>query len=683
MTNAVRRPPALLLLVGLVAALLLLLGAGSAAAHPECEEDTKTQLPECEHHEDEGGMEVGEDTTTPASSPVGDAVSTYTWSPNMHPVGFSARNVPFSGTGSSLYNSDLAFWGAYAYQGTYAGFRILDISNPADPIQLLNYTGCAGGQGDVLVWQNLLIRSWDAPAASSATCAGALVGTGFEGLHIFDVSNPAAPVLLKAIRMASNTVPVGCGSHTATLVPDLDRGNLYVYNSASSTSCTGIDIVRVPIANPTDAVFLRRAPALRACHDTSVILGGVNLAVCAGGNGFSTFGFDPSIPADDPGGIANPTRMYSRPITGVSIGHSASFTYDGKVLVYGHEPGGGGQAQCQATSSTVNRTIFFFDPQTGDQVGSFLHPRPQTSTENCTWHNFNVVPTMKGYVFVSGNYQAGISVVDFTDPANARQIAFADPAPLSTSSLIVGGDWSTYWYDGHIYESDIRRGLIVWKLDDVLTNAAKREAFSNPQTQLTSFPLDVDPPTVQIARPLDGGSYGLGELVTAQYVCADAVSGVASCVGTVPNGALVDTSSVGTKSFSVTARDVAGHETTVTVTYEVVWNQYAGFFSPISNTAVNVVRAGSAVPVKFTLGGSYGLGIIAAGYPRVVPAPCESGAAEGAVTQTSTAGQSSLQFGDGQYTYVWKTDAAWAGTCATLELKLLDNTVKKASFRFR
>jgi hypothetical protein len=74
--------------------------------------------------------------------------------------------------------------------------------------------------------------------------------------------------------------------------------------------------------------------------------------------------------------------------------------------------------------------------------------RHQSATENCTIHNYNVVPTDKGYVLVSGNYQMGIAVIDFTDPANAREIAYADPAPLSEESLVTGGDWSTYWYNG-------------------------------------------------------------------------------------------------------------------------------------------------------------------------------------------------------------------------------------------
>jgi hypothetical protein len=97
--------------------------------------------------------------------------------------------------------------------------------------------------------------------------------------------------------------------------------------------------------------------------------------------------------------------------------------------------------------------------------------------------------TATRYVLVSGNYQSGVSVVDFTDPANAKEIAFADPAALSSTSLIGGGDWSSYWYDGRIYESDMKRGLIIWNLSDNAVAGAKKLGHLNPQTQETSFPL--------------------------------------------------------------------------------------------------------------------------------------------------------------------------------------------------
>ncbi len=125
--------------------------------------------------------------------------------------------------------------------------------------------------------------------------------------------------------------------------------------------------------------------------------------------------------------------------------------------------------------------MFFFDADTGGEVGRWVLPRPQTNTENCTIHNYNIVPTAKRDVVVSGNYQSGISVVDFTDPTNAVEVAYADPAPLVPTAT--GGDWSSYWYNGMIYESDITRGFTTWNLSDKTVAGAMKLGHLNPQTQ--------------------------------------------------------------------------------------------------------------------------------------------------------------------------------------------------------
>ncbi|MGH2669125.1 MAG: hypothetical protein ACRDH5_08435, partial [bacterium] len=135
-----------------------------------------------------------------ASASVTDAVSTFTYTQNMHPMGFSERAVPLTGTGSGIFNSDLAFWGKKAFQGTYEGFRIIDITEPDNPVQVVNFTGCVGGtttgnQGDVVVWDDILVRSWNSPApAGGAVCGGVTTPAFLEGVHVFDISDPANPV---------------------------------------------------------------------------------------------------------------------------------------------------------------------------------------------------------------------------------------------------------------------------------------------------------------------------------------------------------------------------------------------------------------------------------------------------------------------------------------------------------
>jgi hypothetical protein len=330
------------------------------------------------------------------------------------------------------------------------------------------------------------------------------VAPGEEGVHVIDISDPTDPDVI-------GFVDTPCGSHTETLVPDLENDRLLIYSNSSSgavlggepggeppISCRGIDILEVPLSDPAAMSYLRFEPAgdpsmptaeHHPCHDTGVILGKTNLVACAGsgsateGNGVNVFSMDPA----DGGSKEDPAWLYHKVTGGSSLGHSASFTWDGEVLIIGHEPGGGGGARCQETSPVVERTFFYIDARTGESLGQFAIPRTQTNVENCTTHNYNVVPTDKGYVMVSGNYQSGVSVIDFTDPANAQEIAYADPAPLVDPNppvgIELGGDWSSYWYNGLIYESDITRGLIIWNLSDKAVAGARKLDHLNPQTQ--------------------------------------------------------------------------------------------------------------------------------------------------------------------------------------------------------
>ena len=542
-----------------------------------------------------------------AADPVGPAVASFTYSDNMTPVGFSARDVP--GTSLAAINSDLAFKGNLVIEGHWSGFRIIDASDPTNPTVLSNYEQCVhpSGQGDVVVWGNILVRTWDSSSNTGAlTCGGQPVGTGFEGIHIFDISDPANPVFVTQLRMAGATAsnsapPLGCGAHTATAVPDPARDNLYLYVGGSSGTCQGMDVVRIKISDPTNATYVGRALAQRQCHDNNVIMGNVNLAMCAGGNGFSVFRFDPAIDPALPGGIENPTLLYSRQVPGVGIAHSGSFAYDGKVLIFGHEPGGGTGAQCQATSSAVNRTLFFYEPETGTQVGTLLQPRPQTAQENCTWHNFNVVPTYKGRTAIVGSYQMGITAIDFTDPAAPTQFAFADPAPLVPTRT--GGDWSTYWHNGKLYEADIRRGLLIWDLNDERENRARTlSGDHNPQTQMTSFEQDLGKPTIDIASPVAGSVHTKNAAVLADFSCADAETAVESCVGTVADGAPLATGVIGHFEFKVTATDLAGNVETKTVVYSVLNTTADGNVSGTVPGTLSLTLAGPATFGAFTAG---------------------------------------------------------------------------------
>jgi hypothetical protein len=410
---------------------------------------------------------------------------------NLHPMGHieEPRSLFF---GPDDVHTDIAFWGNYAFQGSWRGFNIRDISAPGNP-QHISSVSCSGPQGDVVVWDNILVRSWDGGAFTGAppgsTCAGEPVPAGFAGLHIFDVSDVTAPVLVGDVELSGRPEAdaLGCGSHTATGVPDLANNRLLIYNGPSTGACPWIDIVAIPLDAPEDAAFIRQVQTGRPCHDNGAILGDAMLAACAGGNGFTVLTLDPD-------NLDDPEVLLSKDVNDdiddggvVSIGHSAGFSWDGEVLIFGHEPGGGVAAFCQEDTPDSFKSAFFYESRTGDFLGMWTLPRPQTAEENCTIHNYNVVPTRTGRdIMVGGHYQAGTWVVDFTDPANAETLAWSDPPPLVPTDL--GGAWSSYWYNNFIYETNITEGLNIFRFSGRETAGAIRLTHLNPQTQEFTLP---------------------------------------------------------------------------------------------------------------------------------------------------------------------------------------------------
>ncbi|MFC5577837.1 HYR domain-containing protein [Lysobacter niabensis] len=155
-------------------------------------------------------------------------------------------------------------------------------------------------------------------------------------------------------------------------------------------------------------------------------------------------------------------------------------------------------------------------------------------------------------------------------------------------------------------------------------------------------------------------------------------AGLADCLplpGTFP---------LGTTTVTCNKTDARGNRATPVSFNVYVHYPWNGFFRPIDNLPMlNTSKAGSAIPVKFDLGGNMGSAIFEQGYPRVVLMQCTSGALEDVVEETSTAGISTLNYDAAahQYIYVWKTDKTWGGTCRQLQLKLADGTMHTANFK--
>jgi hypothetical protein len=444
-------------------------------------------------------------------------------------------------------NSDLAFQGNHLFQGNFYGISIYDISNPAKA-KLVTTLVCPGGQGDVSVYKNLLFMSVempngrldcgtqgfppDPPQPESADKdkkdkkrpVPSAQKDRFRGVRIFDISDVKNPRQVAAIQTCR-------GSHTHTLVVDPnDKDNVYIYVSGTSyvrkpeelagcsdqepdkdpnTALFRIDVIKVPLAAPQEAkivsnprVFMdARTGAINGlnnggthgkkgpekpkdtnqCHDITVYSAiGLAAGACSG-NGIL-------LDIKDP---VHPKRVDAVNDPNYSYWHSASFSNDGTKVVFTDEWGGGLGARCRANDPNVWGADAIFALQ-NDKLkfeSYYKMPAAQSDTENCVAHNGSLIPVPGRDIEVQAWYQGGISVMDFTDAAHPQEIAYFDRGPINPNMLVLGGDWSAYWYNGHIYGSEIARGLDVFELTPTKflsqneIDAAKSVKFSELNVQ--------------------------------------------------------------------------------------------------------------------------------------------------------------------------------------------------------
>ena len=405
------------------------------------------------------------------------------------------------GSGLGFANSDLAFRGNHLFIGNYHGFNTYDIENAKRP-KLLASAVCPGGQGDVSIHGNLLFMSVEQTRGridcGTQGVQAPVSAERFRGIRIFDISDVKNPKQLAAVQTCR-------GSHTHTLVPDVDdKGNLYVYGSGTSSvrsaeelaGCSGldpkedpntalfsIDVIQVPLAAPEQARIVNRPrifadPATGAisglwqggdhgpgtqrsrmtnqCHDITVIPEiGLAAGACSG-NGILLDISDPE----------KPVRLDHVVDKNFAYWHSATFNNDGTKIVFTDEWGGGTRPRCRATDLPTwgANAIFDIVDRKMHFRGYYKLPAAQTEQENCVAHNGSLIPVPGRDIMVQGWYQGGVSVFDFTDSANPIEIAYFDRGPVDPKQLITGGYWSAYWYNGHIYGSEIARGIDVFRL---------------------------------------------------------------------------------------------------------------------------------------------------------------------------------------------------------------------------
>ena len=164
--------------------------------------------------------------------------------------------------------------------------------------------------------------------------------------------------------------------------------------------------------------------------------------------------------------VAHPIRIDAVADINMSFWHSATFSNDGKKILFSDEWGGGTAPRCRETDKLEWGADALFSLEKDKMIfkSYYKMPAPQTSFENCVAHNGSLLPIPGREVMVQGWYQGGISVFDWTDLSKPKEIAYFDRGPIDGTRLITGGSWSVYWYNGLIVSSEIARGLDIFEL---------------------------------------------------------------------------------------------------------------------------------------------------------------------------------------------------------------------------
>ena len=455
---------------------------------------------------------------------------------------FNAQNA------SNATNSDLAFWGSRAYAGDYEGFRIFDISNPRRPRQMVDFR-CFGPQNDPVVHQNRLLflavdRTLTGPQCGAEATKEHDDPTGWEGVRIFDVSNPGSPKLIKGVY-------TDCGAHTITMYPKSSSEILLYVSSyplrpgptcgetrgpaaGNSPLHEKISVISVPVNSPQDAKVIAQPrisypgdtdntfdPAehelagfgkLTACHDIGVFVElRLAAAACAEQAQLWRIGADGIPDTEHPVWVYDDNTDTDGPGGGdvaVDFWHSATFSWDGKIVNFIDESFGLGCPPVTNITSTMNPQgarsdtgrMFFLNTASGEKLSHFTLPRQGETAPNpegretayCSAHLGNVVPSPDRYLLVNAWYMGGADVIDFTNPAHPVEIAFFDAHPFGPTG---SDNWSAYWYEAA--GARVGGGLTIYGTDGVHNPATGRgfQVFQaeglrdytlshlNPQTQ--------------------------------------------------------------------------------------------------------------------------------------------------------------------------------------------------------
>jgi hypothetical protein len=387
-------------------------------------------------------------------------------------------------------HTDLAFWGDLLVQGSYDGFRLIDIGDPSAP-RVVAEVACRGPHGDVSIWEDLVFVSVDRPQSSPACDSVDAARAdplflpdegGWEGIRVFDISDPAQPGLVASVA-------TDCGSLAHTLVPDEDNRRVLLYvtsyaleqDARLAPGCVNphghISVVEVPLTDPAAARVISRphlfdTPALdvppdaptgihptAGCRDIAVFLP-LRLAAAACLSEGQIW---------DLSDLERPMAIGHVDDPAVGLWSSASWSSDGTLVAFADETpagscaGAGGLSLFDVTDAETPRLAARFAPPRSPGDGA------------CTAHRFASVP---GTDLLAGAWLAGgASMLTVGDPGAPAEVAWYD-----AEGEPAGDAWAAYWYRGYLYVSDQHRGLEVLAVDLPALGGAAALDRLNPQT---------------------------------------------------------------------------------------------------------------------------------------------------------------------------------------------------------
>jgi hypothetical protein len=438
--------------------------------------------------------------------------------------------TPPTGKTLGATHSDLAFAGKYAIQGNYDGFELYDISNPVKPVLVQSYLCPASQNDVSVFRNLLFMSSESTNSRLDCGFGGVpdpVSKVRVRGIRVFDIKDVKRPKLVANVQTCRGShthtivtqpgdnenvyiyVSGTAGVRSAEEVPGCADGGIDDPNTARFR----LEVIKVPLAAPERAAIVSSprifnglpVPPRNADRDVidaaaraeaAAARGRSGAADAAGGagRGGRGRGDGPPQPPTGPnqchditvypeiglaGGAcaglgllldihdaAHPVRLDAASDANMSFWHSATFSNDGKKILFTDEWGGGGQPRCRATDKMEwgADALFTIENNKLKFHTYYKLPAAQTPQENCVAHNGSLIPIPGREIMVQSWYQGGLSVFDWTDVDHPKEIAYYDRGPVDGTRMISGGSWSAYWYNGIIVSSEIARGLDIYEL---------------------------------------------------------------------------------------------------------------------------------------------------------------------------------------------------------------------------